>query len=108
MAHSALKSAAPGNRDDDAFDGTPYRMVRRLGSGGMSDVFIVQHRELEKEFVAKVLRAELAKDAQTLDRVRIEAQALGRLNHPNVVSVSDVRSLGDGRPFIIMEHLRGR
>lgn len=74
----------------------------------MSNVFIVQHRELEKEFVAKVLRAELANDAQTLDRVRIEAQALGRLSHENVVSVSDVRYLSDGRPFIVMEHLRGR
>ena len=90
------------------FDGTPYRAVRRLGSGGMSNVFIVRHRELEKEFVAKVLREELAGDAQTLDRVRIEAQSLGRLSHENVVSVSDVRHLRDGRPFIVMEHLRGR
>lgn len=107
MALPGSGHAGLAPRNEDEFAGTPYREIRRLGSGGMSDVFIVAHRDLEKEFVAKVLRAELAKDAQTLDRVRIEAQALGRLSHANVVSVSDVRSLRDGRPFIVMEHLRG-
>src|SRR5947207_1516480 len=103
-------SASPGAAalPNDAFEGTPYKLVRRLGSGGMSDVFLVAHRELEKQFVAKVLRAELATDPQTLDRVRIEAQALGRLSHENIVSVTDVRTMRDGRPFIVMEHLRGR
>jgi eukaryotic-like serine/threonine-protein kinase len=108
MALSDSDSVGPATSGSDMFDGTPYRTVRRLGSGGMSNVFIVTHRELEKEFVAKVLREELAGDEQTLDRVRIEAQSLGRLSHENVVSVSDVRHLRDGRPFIVMEHLRGR
>jgi serine/threonine-protein kinase len=108
MSLSGSDSVGPATSGSDLFDGTPYRTVRRLGSGGMSNVFIVAHRELEKEFVAKVLREELAGDEQTLDRVRIEAQSLGRLSHENVVSVSDVRHLRDGRPFIVMEYLRGR
>lgn len=108
MALPGSDAAVSAPAESDAFQGTPYKLVRRLGSGGMSDVFLVAHRELEKEFVAKVLRAELAADAQTLDRVRIEAQALGRLCHENVVSVTDVRTLRDGRPFIVMEYLRGR
>jgi serine/threonine protein kinase len=103
-------SGAPGStsRTNDPFEGTSYKLVRPLGAGGMSEVFLIAHRELEKQFVAKVLRTELAGDQQTLDRVRIEAQALGRLSHQNIVSVTDVRTLRDGRPFIVMEHLRGR
>jgi eukaryotic-like serine/threonine-protein kinase len=108
MALSDSDSVGSATSGTDMFEGTPYSAVRRLGSGGMSNVFIVKHRELEKEFVAKVLREELAGDEQTIDRVRIEAQSLGRLSHENVVSVSDVRHLRDGRPFIVMEHLRGR
>jgi serine/threonine-protein kinase len=92
----------------DAFSGTPYRLLRRLGQGGMGDVFLVEHRELGKEMVAKVLQRGLADDARLLDRVRLEATTLARLNHPNVVQISDFRRATDGRPFIIVEHLRGR
>ncbi|MBK8997618.1 MAG: serine/threonine protein kinase [Myxococcales bacterium] len=92
---------------ENPFEGTPYRALRRLGAGGMGEVFEVEHEIVGKLMVAKVLRAELSKDAGTVDRMRVEAQALARLEHPNIVSVSDFRTTADGRPFFIMELLQG-
>jgi eukaryotic-like serine/threonine-protein kinase len=92
----------------DLFTGTTYRTLSRIGAGGMGEVFLVDHRELGREFVAKVLQAELVNDARVVDRMRIERQALGRLNHPNIVSVVDAAKLSDGRPFFVMERLQGQ
>jgi len=91
----------------DPFQGTPYRAVSRLGAGGMGEVFVVEHRELERHFVAKVLRAEHHDDARTVDRMRVEAESLGRLAHPHIVSVTGSGHTSDGRPFIVMELLQG-
>ena len=93
--------------EPDPFTGTPYRARRRIGAGGMGEVYEVEHEIVGKLMVAKVLRAELSKDAATVDRMRVEAQALARLDHPNIVSVSDFRTTADGRPFFIMERLDG-
>jgi serine/threonine protein kinase len=93
--------------EPNPFEGTPYRALRRLGAGGMGEVYEVEHEIVGKRMVAKVLRAELASDPGTVDRMRVEAQALARLDHPNIVSVSDFRTTGDGRPFFVMERLEG-
>ena len=90
------------------FGGTPYRLLRRLGRSGKGDVFLVEHWELGREMVAKVLQRGLTDDARLLDRVRLEATTLARLNHPNVVQISDFRRGADGRPFIVVEYLQGR
>jgi len=100
--------AGPELTGEDPFAGTAYRSVRRLAAGGMGEVFVVSHRELGREFVAKVLHLRYAKDERLIDRVRIEAQTLGRLDHPNIVSVSGFGTAKDGRPFIVMELLYGR
>ncbi len=93
---------------DDTFAGTPFRALKRLAAGGMGEVFLVLHEELGREFVAKVLHEQYATDERMLDRMRIEAQVLGRLNHPNIVSVTGFGVTLDKRPFIVMEHLLGR
>ncbi|HYQ04114.1 MAG TPA: serine/threonine-protein kinase [Polyangiaceae bacterium] len=92
----------------DPFAGSVFSAVERLGAGAMGEVYRVLHRELGREFVAKVLHQRFAADQQMLERVRVEAQALGRLNHPNVVSVTGFGVTRDGRPFLVMEYLRGR
>jgi serine/threonine-protein kinase len=74
----------------------------------MGEVFLVDHVELGRQFVAKVMHAELVSDARIVDRMRVERQALGRLNHPHIVSVIDSAKLADERPFIVMERLRGQ
>lgn len=93
---------------DDPFAGTAYRAIRRLGAGGMGEVFVIAHRQLGRELVAKLLHARFSADSQLLDRMRIEAQALGRLDHANIVTVSGFGTASDGRPFIVMELLRGQ
>jgi eukaryotic-like serine/threonine-protein kinase len=105
MASGELDAA--GSAVADPFEGTAYRAVRRVGGGGMGDVFVVEHLELGRQLAAKVLRAESAKNPQLVDRVRVEAQALGRLSHRNIVSVLDFAKTRDGRPFIVMELLQG-
>ncbi|MEZ4219638.1 MAG: serine/threonine-protein kinase [Polyangiaceae bacterium] len=92
----------------DPFDGTPYRLLYSLGEGGMGEVYEVEHDVLGRTMVAKVLRAELAADSAVVDRMRVEAQALAALHHPNLVAVTDFRYTADGRPFYVMESLRGQ
>lgn len=93
---------------DDPFRGTPYRAVGWIGRGGMGDVFKVEHAGLGSHFAAKLLHEWLAEHPQVVDRVRLEAQALGRLAHPNIVSITGFATTPDGRPYIVMELLRGR
>ncbi len=74
----------------------------------MGELIVAEHRELGREFVVKLLHQRLSGDPQLIDRVRVEAQSLGRLNHPNIVSVVGFGYAADGRPYIAMEYLRGR
>lgn len=92
----------------DLFEGTPYRLVRALTAGGMAEVYLVAHRGMGRQLVAKVPRAELAENPQIVDRMRVEAQAIGRLKHPNIVSVAGFGTIADGRPYIVTEYLLGR
>jgi eukaryotic-like serine/threonine-protein kinase len=84
---------------------TPYRIVGFLGAGGMGAVWAVEHNFLKKRFALKVLHPHLAAFA---DRMRVEAETMGRVNHPNVVHVVDFWTATDGRPCIVMELLQGR
>lgn len=106
MPDDARTGSAPAL--EDIFVATPYRALRRLGAGGMGEVFLVEHRELGRQFVAKVLHERFATNTRLLDRMRVEAQTLGRLDHPNIVSVLGFGVTQDARPFIVMEQLLGK
>lgn len=93
---------------DDPLIGLPYCALRRLGAGGMGEVFLAEHRELGKLCVVKILHPRFAGDERLADRVRLEARALGRIRNPHIVSVSGAGVTSDGRPFIVMEYLEGR
>jgi serine/threonine-protein kinase len=96
----------PGSGDPLA--GTRYRSLRIIGEGGMGIVYEAEHREIGTQVVVKVLRGELVPTERIVDRMRVEAQSLGCLNHPNIVSVLDFDRLSDGRPFLVLERLRGQ
>ncbi|MEO6600841.1 MAG: serine/threonine-protein kinase, partial [Polyangiaceae bacterium] len=104
-ALDAKESLAPGG---DPLVGLPYRALQRLGAGGMGEVFLAQHRQLGRICVAKILHPRFAGDTRLADRVRLEAQTLGHLNHPHIVSIIGAGTTADDRPFIVMEHLRGQ
>ncbi|MGH9072835.1 MAG: serine/threonine-protein kinase, partial [Acidimicrobiales bacterium] len=84
-----------------------YRLGRRLGRGGMADVYDAVDVRLGRPVAVKVLRAELAADAGFRARFEAEARSAARLAHPHVVAVHDTGEDGD-HPWIVMERLPGR
>jgi eukaryotic-like serine/threonine-protein kinase len=93
-------------RRDTLIDGR-YRVTRRLGSGGMADVWCADDQELGRRVALKVLSGRLAEDDSFRERFRREASAAAGLQHPNVVSIYD-RGEWDGTPYIAMEFVSGR
>jgi serine/threonine-protein kinase len=84
-----------------------YRILGRIGSGGMADVYCAEDTHLGREVALKVLHRRFAQDQEFVERFRREAKSAAGLSHPNVVGVFD-RGEHDGTYYIAMEHLRGR
>ena len=84
-----------------------YRIVRRLGSGGMADVYCAEDTHLGRQVAIKVLHRRFAQDGEFVERFRREAKSAAGLNHPNVVGVFD-RGEHEGTYYIAMELLDGR
>jgi beta-lactam-binding protein with PASTA domain len=84
-----------------------YRIVRRIGSGGMADVFCAEDAHLGREVALKVLHRRFAQDQEFVERFRREAKSAAGLAHPNVVGVFD-RGEHEGTYYIAMEYLTGR
>ncbi len=84
-----------------------YKILSRLGAGGMADVFLAEDEQLGRNVALKLLYQRFAEDPGFVERFRREAQAAAGLQHPNVVSVYD-RGSYDGTYYIAMEYLPGR
>ncbi len=87
--------------------GTRYRVRGLIGSGGMGSVYEVEHEELGKLFVLKALRPQLIERRDLAARMKNEWHALGRLEHPNIIRVTDAGRTSDGVPYYVMERLTG-
>jgi eukaryotic-like serine/threonine-protein kinase len=83
-----------------------YRILNRIGSGGMADVYCAEDTHLGRQVALKVLHHRFAQDQEFVERFRREASAAAGLQHPNVVNVFD-RGAHDGTYYIAMEYLEG-
>jgi len=83
-----------------------YKLEAKLGSGGMSTVYLARDETLDRPVAVKVMHREMSEQADQLERFRQEAKAVAKLMHPNVVSVIDAGEDG-GHPYIVFEYVKG-
>jgi serine/threonine protein kinase len=91
----------PGDRVGSFVLGEP------LGAGGMGEVFLAQHQSLGRQVAIKVLHGEHRHNARMHERFAREARIAGRVVHENVVAVTELHALDDGRPYMVMEYVDG-
>src|SRR5215470_18278431 len=87
--------------------GERYKLVDRIGNGGMATVYRAEHLLLRKPLAVKLLLPELVGESDMSARFEREAIAAARLDHPNCVSITDFGKTDEGRLFIVMEFLEG-
>ena len=86
-----------------------YKVIKRLGEGGMGQVYLAMHEVIEKKVALKVLRPEYSEKPDIVTRFQQEAISASRIKHPNVLEVFDFGQLeNNGCFFLAMEFLEGR
>src|SRR5260370_28218992 len=91
---------------DTIIDGR-YKVISRVGSGGMADVYLAEDQLLGREVAVKVLHQHFAEDQEFVERFRREASSAAALSHPNIVGIFD-RGEWHGTYYIAMEDVAGR
>jgi tRNA A-37 threonylcarbamoyl transferase component Bud32 len=84
-----------------------YRALSLLGEGGMGAVYLAEHPDIGRRVAVKVLRPEMIKDPQLLQRFMNEARAANAIRHPNIIEILDSGTTPEGTPYLVMELLEG-
>jgi eukaryotic-like serine/threonine-protein kinase len=84
-----------------------YEIVRRIGRGGMGEVYEAKHRRLAGRYAVKFLLEDIAGNDEAFARFRREAEVTSGIRHPNIVQVVDFNRTAEGLPYLVMEFLEG-
>ena len=84
-----------------------YRITRKLGEGGMGEVYAAEHIHIDKKFAIKLLKAEIVSNEEAVKRFRQEALKSSEIKHRNIIAIEDFNQLPDGRIYMCMELLNG-
>jgi serine/threonine protein kinase len=110
-AESGSGMSAAGERDEvgsgQIIDGR-YRIIAKLGEGGMGEVYAAEHVHIEKRVAIKLLRHEILAHPEAVSRFRQEARSASSIGHENSISIEDFGKLQDGRIYLCMELLDGK
>jgi len=107
LAHDVAQAPSPASEAPTAFVNGRYQVVRFLGEGGKKRVYLCHDTLLDRDVAFGLIKTE-GLDDEGRQRVRREAQAMGRLGtHPHIVSVFDLGIEGDGQPYLVTEHMAG-
>ncbi len=108
---SELHAEAPANGSDDPLVGTTlaerYRVIRRIGEGGMGLVYEAEHAVIEKRVALKVLREDFSSRPEVVQRFQLEAKSASRIGHEHIVDISDFGTTPSGASYFVMEFLDG-
>ncbi|MBN1602600.1 MAG: protein kinase [Chitinispirillaceae bacterium] len=83
-----------------------YSIIRKIKSGGMATVFLVEDKKLHRDVVLKKLHPHLLEHGETVTRFTNEARAIASLSHENIIKIYDFGESADG-PFLVMEYIEG-
>ena len=84
-----------------------YKILGKLGEGGMGEVYEVEHVRIHKRFALKLLRQEIVTNEEAVKRFEQEAKSAASIGHKNIVDITDSGEMDDGRVFLVMEKLKG-
>jgi eukaryotic-like serine/threonine-protein kinase len=87
--------------------GERYKIIRKLGEGGMGEVYVAEHIHIEKRVALKLLRPEVLSNQEAVQRFRQEARSASSIGHENIIQIDDFGTLPDGRIYMAMEYLQG-
>src|SRR6186997_2927835 len=82
-----------------------YRITKKLGEGGMGEVYAAEHVHIDKRFAIKLLRPEIVSNPEAVTRFRQEARSSSSIGHRNIIAIEDFGQLADGRIYMCMELL---
>jgi serine/threonine-protein kinase len=85
-----------------------YRVVKKLGAGGIGTVYLAEHPLIGKKVALKVIHRELARDAEVVQRFVNEARAVNRIGNEHILDITDIGKTDAGEHFLVMEHLKGQ